>query len=116
SPHLVRNAPRSGVVEATDESPQPVADNEGNTHGGADSHVCQVFEVNGRDATQHRKAEVEWPARVRAEGGDDPRRRGAGIEYQPQPVLEVQLTRLGRDVGGWIVQSQIGLKPRCFRL
>ena len=47
---------------------------------------------------------------------NDPRRRGAGIEDEPQPVLEVQLTRLGRNVGSRIVQSQIRLERRFFRL
>ena len=44
------------------------------------------------------------------------RRRGAGIEDEPQPVLEVQLARLGRDVGGRIVQPQIRLERRFLRL
>ena len=70
-PHLVRNAPRAGVVQATDESPQAVANDERDAHGSADPHVRHVLEVNGRDAAQHRKAEVQRTARVHAEGRND---------------------------------------------
>ncbi len=79
-------------------------------------HVRHVLEVNGRDAAQHRKAEVERTARVRAEGRNDARWLGAGIEDEPKPVLEIQLARLGRDVGGRIVQPEIRLERWFLRL
>ncbi len=112
----MRNAPRAGVVQATDESPQAVANDERDAHGSADSHVRHVLEVNGRDAAQNRKAEVQRTARVHAEGRNDARWLGAGIEDEPKPVLAIQLARLGRDVGGRIVQPEIRLERRFLRL
>ena len=115
-PRLLRNAPRAGVVQAADESPQAVANDERDAHGSADSHVGHVLEVNGRDAAQNRKAEVQRTARVHAEGRNDARWLGAGIEDEPKPVLAIQLARLGRDVGGRIVQPEIRLERWFLRL
>jgi imidazolonepropionase-like amidohydrolase len=49
---LVRHAARARVVQATDESPQAVANDERNAHRRVDSHVGHVFEVNRRHAAQ----------------------------------------------------------------
>src|SRR4030095_5229310 len=43
-PDLLRNTARTGVVQATDESPEAVANDERNAHGRVDSHVGHVFE------------------------------------------------------------------------
>jgi hypothetical protein len=47
---VMRNAPRAGVIEAADEPPQAIANDERDAHGSADAHVRHVLEVNGRDA------------------------------------------------------------------
>ena len=89
--HPVRDAPRTGVVQTADESPQAIANDERDAHRRADAHVRHVLEVNGRDAAQHREAEVEWRSGVGSQGRNDPRWLLVGVEDETQPVLEIQL-------------------------
>ena len=71
--------------------------------------------MNGRDASKHREAEVEWRSRVGSQGRNDPRWLLVGVEDETQPVLEIQPACLRGDVGRGVVQTKIRLVLRFPR-
>src|SRR4029453_7266800 len=113
--HPVRDAPRTSVVQTADEPPQLIPDVERDAHRRANAHVLQVLDVNRRDASKDREAEVEWRSCVGSQGRNDPRWLLVDVEDETQPVLEIQPACLRGDGGRGIVQPEIRLVHRIPR-
>ncbi len=112
---LERHAHRVGNqfgrhVMAGEQSPELAADHDGDAHRGAHAHVGQVFAVDRRNAAQHAVAEIERFVGLRVQRGKHAHRRIGHVGDQPDRVLDVQATRLGRDVRGRVALPQVAFE------
>ncbi len=94
------------VVVAGDEPPQPPVPQQGDRHRRPHAHVLQVLDVDRRDAAQRGVGEVQGGAARRVDVGYQRCGRVVDVRDQADPVLLVQRPRLGRNVGGRVVQAQ----------
>ncbi len=93
------------------QTPEFSPDDDRNRHRGADLHVPQVFEVNGRDRAGHGQREVERLT-LGAELRIDRRDLVVHVGDQPQMVALVKFAGLPRNVRGREMQAQVGLAIR----
>ena len=84
-----------GIMVAGDQAPKRPVENDRDRHRGRDTHVAQVFAMNGRDAAQMGIGQVQRP--VLGPGQD--RDRGKGhVPDHPDRVAQIQRPRLPGNV------------------
>ena len=107
----------SGAMVAGDEPPQRLGQHERHAHRRADAHVAQVFEVYGGYAAEGGEREIKRGAGIAALLGDEQNLAVARVGDQAQPVEQVELASLARDVGARKAVSEIridALGPRLL--
>ena len=102
---LVGDETGRGVV-ARDHAPEAALAHDRHRHRSVDRHVDHVFDVDRRDAAQHRIAQIDRPAGHRIAVRQQRRRPIADIRNDPDGVAGVQRTRLRRNIRGRKVEIQ----------
>lgn len=108
----VRDIFRRGVM-AGDQSPEAPVSDQRDRHGGADTHVAQVLDMDGRHGPQDGVGHVEGPAGDRIGFGDQGNARGRDVRLQAEGAEEIEATGLGRDIGGRVAETEEGVEVRA---
>lgn len=87
------------IMVAGDQAPQGAIDNHRNRHGGGNTHIAEIFAMDGRDAAQMRVREIE---RLTGDidGWQDRNAGAAGIGDDAQGVLEIKCASLLWNIAG----------------